>query len=188
MLTLVKWRTYDVNQGMDTSGLQEAAKHKASEVVEQAEQVGDSIHDRVAKETDIRSTQAGEQVGALGEAMRGASEQLRSQGNDIPPALTEQVAVRAERLGRYLRETDGRQVLEDVQGFARQEPWLVAALGLAAGVVLARLLKASARGAGPAAPRALPPRSTATSYAGSGLGAPPPAPGGATRYRPEERP
>jgi hypothetical protein len=29
----------------------------------------------------------------------------------------------------------------------------VAALGLAAGVVLARLLKASARGAGPAAPR-----------------------------------
>jgi hypothetical protein len=89
------------NQGIDTSGLQEAAKQKASEVVEQAEQVGDSIQDRVAEETDIRSTQAGEQVGALGEAMRGASEQLRSQGNDIPAALTEQVAVRAERLGRY---------------------------------------------------------------------------------------
>ena len=64
----------------------------------------------------------------------------------------------------------------------------MAALGLAAGVVLARLLKASARGAGPAAPRALLPRSTATSYAGSGLGVPPPPPGGATPYRPEERP
>ena len=83
------------------------------------------------------------------------AEELRSQGNDLTAALTEQVAVRAERLGRYLRETDGRQILDDVQGFAREQPWLVAALGLAAGVALARLLKASARmrsgqGPGPA--------------------------------------
>ncbi len=188
------------NQGIDPSGLQAAAKQRASEVVEQAEQASHSIQSRVAEETDIRSTQAAEQVGALGEAMRGASAQLRSQGNDIPAALTEQVAVRAERLGRYLRDTDGRQILEDVQGFAREQPWLVAALGLAAGVALARLLKASARGAAPATTRALPPRSAATFYAGSGPGAPPrptegaapnpapPAPGGTPPYRPEERP
>ena len=206
------------NQGIDASALQEAAKQKASEVIEQAEQVGDSIQGRVADETDLRSTLAGEEVGALGHAMRDASEELRSQGNDLTAALTEQVAVRAERLGRYLRETDGRQILDDVQGFAREQPWLVAALGLAAGVALARLLKASARGADPARARALPPRSTATAFGGSGydpatsgapatrnpntsgLGTapspaggatpypPPPPLGGGTPYAPEERP
>jgi hypothetical protein len=206
------------DQAIDTSSLQGAAKQTASEVVEQVEHLGDSIQSRVVDETDVRSTQAGDQVGSLGHAMRGASEELRSQGNDLTAALTEQVAVRAERLGRYLRQTDGRQILDDVQGFAREQPWLVAAVGLAAGVAVARLLKASARGSGPGTAPALPARSAATSYAGSGydatsdapaarypsapgLGTPPSPPGGAapyppapprvgggTPYAPEERP
>lgn len=156
------------NQSGGTGGVQDAAKQKAAELAGQAQQVSDSVENRAAEEADVRSTQAGEQVGSLGDAMHGASQQLRDQGNDVPAVLTDQVATRVEQLGRYLRETDGREILDDVQTFAREQPWLVAAVGLAAGVAAARLLKASAGGGGSSRPRpALPPTNPSTRDAGA---------------------
>jgi hypothetical protein len=69
--------------------------------------------------------------------------QLRRQGKDTPARYAEQAADRAERLGNYLKDSDGETILRDVEEFARRKPWAVAAGGLALGFAASRLLKAS---------------------------------------------
>jgi hypothetical protein len=75
--------------------------------------------------------------------VRNVAEQLRAQGKDTPARVAEQVADRAESFGTYLRDADGERLLRDVEDFARRQPWLVAAGGLALGLATSRFLKAS---------------------------------------------
>jgi hypothetical protein len=57
--------------------------------------------------------------------------------------VAEQLADRAESFGSYLRHANGERLLADVEAFARRQPWLVAAGGLALGFAASRFLKAS---------------------------------------------
>ena len=98
---------------------------------------------RVSQEVDRRSTQAGEQVTSNAGDARSVAEELRKQGKDTPARYVEQAADRAERLGGYLQESDGDRILRDVEGFARRNPWAVAAGGLVLGFAASRMLKAS---------------------------------------------
>jgi hypothetical protein len=95
-------------------------------------------------QVDQRSTQAGDQVQSAAQDVRKVAEQLRGQGKDTPARMAEQVADRAESFGSYLRDADGERLLGDVEAFARRQPWLVAAGGLALGFAASRFLKASA--------------------------------------------
>ena len=99
---------------------------------------------RLRDQVDQRSTQAGAQVQSAAQDVRKVAEQLRGQGKDTPARMAEQVADRAESFGSYLRDADGERLLADAEAFARRQPWLVAAGGLALGVVASRFLKASA--------------------------------------------
>jgi hypothetical protein len=112
---------------------------------DQARRAGASVQDQVRRQLGDRTTAAGEQAAAIGRAMRDMSGHLRSQGNDGAAWVTEETAERAERLGRYMRDADGGRILADVEDFGRRQPWLIAALGVTAGVVAARFLKASSR-------------------------------------------
>jgi hypothetical protein len=98
---------------------------------------------RLRDQVDQRSTQAGDQVHSAAQDMRSMAEQLRNQGKDTPARVAEQVADRAESFGTYLRDADGERLLRDVEDFARRQPWLVAAGGLALGLAASRFLKAS---------------------------------------------
>ena len=98
---------------------------------------------RMNQEVDRRSTQAGEQVTSNAGDARTMAEELRKQGKDTPARYVEQAADRAERLGGYLQESDGDRILRDVEGFARRNPWAVAAGGLVLGFAASRMLKAS---------------------------------------------
>jgi ElaB/YqjD/DUF883 family membrane-anchored ribosome-binding protein len=110
---------------------------------EQAGQVTEGGRGMVQDQLDQRSTQVGEQVGSASQTLRRVAEQSRTEGNTQQARLTEQVADRGERLSSYLIEADGRTILDEVEDFARREPWLVAAAGLAVGFLVARTLKAS---------------------------------------------
>ena len=48
-----------------------------------------------------------------------------------------------ERLGGYLEQTNGDHLLRDAEDFARRRPWMVAGMGLVAGLAASRFLKAS---------------------------------------------
>jgi hypothetical protein len=75
--------------------------------------------------------------------VRSIADELRSQGKEAPANLAEQVASQADRVGDYLKEANGDRILRDVEDFARRQPMLVAAAGLALGFAASRFLKAS---------------------------------------------
>jgi hypothetical protein len=135
--------------GSTAQQAKEQAREKASEVQdkarEQAQRAKGQARERVREQVDQRSTQAGERIGGAASDARSVADELRRQGKETPAKYAEQAAERADRLGGYLRDSDGDTILRDVEDFARRKPWAVAAGGLALGFAASRLLKASSR-------------------------------------------
>ena len=132
----------------------EQAKEKVVETAQQvqeqigpkAEEMRSQAGEQVRQQVDTRSTRAGEQVSTMADAIRKVGEQLRSEGNNGPAKYADQVAERAEQLGRYLTQADADKLLRDVEGFARRRPWLAAAGGAVLGFLASRFVKASSSG------------------------------------------
>ena len=122
---------------------QDKAKQVASQAQDKAREAAGEARGRVRDQVDQRSTQIGEQIGSGAGDARTVAEQLRDQGKQAPARYVEQAADRAERLGGYLRDSDGDRLLNDVEDFARRNTWAVALGGLALGFAASRLLKAS---------------------------------------------
>jgi hypothetical protein len=122
---------------------QDKAKDAAAQAQDKAREAADHARGRVRDQVDQRSTQLGEQVRSSASDARSVAEQLRTQGKQTPARYVEEAADRAEWLGGYLRESDGDRLLNDVEDFARRNPWVVAVGGLALGFAASRLLKAS---------------------------------------------
>jgi hypothetical protein len=120
-----------------------SATDVASQAQDRAREAAGQARGRMREEVDRRSTEVGERVGGTAGDARSVAEELRKQGKDTPARLVDQAADRAERLGGYLQESDGERILNDVEGFARRNPWAVAAGGLALGFAASRMLKAS---------------------------------------------
>src|SRR3954452_10754012 len=99
--------------------------------------------ERLKEQVDQRSTQAGQQVSTVADDVRSVAGELRNQGKDKPAQYAEQAAERVQSLGQWLERSDGDQILRDVEGFARRNPWAVAAGGLVLGLAASRFLKAS---------------------------------------------
>ena len=97
----------------------------------------------VRDQVDQRSTQAGEQARGAAHTLRQAAVQARGEGNDQHARLAEQGAERLDRLGGYLTDADGDEILWRVEDVARRQPLLVAGAGLLLGIAFARVLKAS---------------------------------------------
>jgi hypothetical protein len=129
--------------------VKEQARETASQVQERAQQqvqeARGQARQKLREQVDERATQAGERVGSAAGDARSVAEELRRQGKETPARYAEQGAERVERLGSYLRDSDGDAILRDVEDLARSNPWAVAAGGLALGFAAARLLKASSQ-------------------------------------------
>jgi ElaB/YqjD/DUF883 family membrane-anchored ribosome-binding protein len=97
----------------------------------------------VQRQVGQRSAQLGDQIGAASHTIRQVAEQARIDGNDQQARLADEAAKRAERVSNYLGDVDPERLMADAEDFARRQPWLVAGVGLIAGFVLARSLKAS---------------------------------------------
>ena len=118
---------------MDDTG---QAQEKAKEVAGQAK-------GRLREQVDQRSTQAGQQLNSAADDVRSVAEQFRTQGKDTPARYAEQAAEKAQKVGQRLQDASGDELLRDVEGFARKNPWAVAAGGLVLGLAASRMLKAS---------------------------------------------
>jgi hypothetical protein len=133
------------------SGRQEGLAGQATATVEEAagaaqEKAADLREEgsaRLRDQLDERSTRAGEQVRSLAGALRRSGDELGNEGNDRAARFTAQAADRMEQLGSYLEQKGGDELMRDIEGFARRRPWLLAGLGLLAGVAAARFVKAS---------------------------------------------
>jgi len=123
----------------------EQVQEKAQEAQEKLKGGAQQAQARMREQVDQRSTQAGEQVGATAQALRTTSRQLRDHGQDAQAQAAEKAAHHAERLGGYLSESSADRILSDLEDFGRRQPLAVIGLGVAAGFVASRFLKASSR-------------------------------------------
>jgi len=125
----------------------EQAKEKAQETAEQVQQkaveVKGQAGERVRRELDTRSTEAGTQLGQTAEAMRRTGDQLREDGKETPAKVVTAVADRAERFGGYLTRADADQMIRDIENFARRQPFFFAVGGATLGFLASRFMKAS---------------------------------------------
>jgi ElaB/YqjD/DUF883 family membrane-anchored ribosome-binding protein len=129
--------------GQVRSQVQDTAAQVQDKVRDTAQEAKSQAGDRVREQVDTRSTQAGEQVQSVAQAMRQSGEQLRGQQKDGAAKLVEGSAQRMERLGSYLEQSNADDILQEVEDFARRQPWAVAAGAFAVGLVASRFLKAS---------------------------------------------
>ncbi|HEY7620081.1 MAG TPA: hypothetical protein VH834_09930 [Solirubrobacteraceae bacterium] len=152
--------------GSATDNAKEQVQEKAEAAQEKLKGGAQQAQARMREQVDQRSTQAGEHVSATAEALRTTSRQLREQGQDAQAQAAEKAAHHAERLGGYLSDSSADRILNDLEDFGRRQPLAVVGLGVVAGFLASRFLKASSReryegranGAQPArsAPRSLP--------------------------------
>ena len=108
-----------------------------------AHELGGEAATQIRTQLDQRSTQAGEQVQAVGHVLESGVAQLRSEGKDVPARIVAEVARRADDLGAYLASAQADQILGDLEAFARRRPWLTAGAGVLAGFITSRFVKAS---------------------------------------------
>src|SRR5215216_2340530 len=123
--------------------VKDQVRDKAQVAQEKARGAASQARGRISEQVDQRSTQVGERIAGTAGDVRSIADQLRSQGKDTPATLAEQVANQADRVGDYLKGASGDRILRDAEDFARRQPMLVAAAGLALGFAASRFLKAS---------------------------------------------
>ncbi len=131
--------------GSATESAKEQAQEKAEAAQEKLKGGAQQAQARIREQVDQRSTQAGEQVSATAEALRTTSRHLRDQGQDAPAQAAEKAAHHAERLGGYLSDSSADRILDDLEDFGRRQPLAVVGLGVVAGFLASRFLKASSR-------------------------------------------
>jgi hypothetical protein len=131
------------SSGSTTEQVKDQVRDKAQVAQDKARGAMGQARGRISEQVDQRSTQAGERVAGTAGDVRSIAQELRSQGKDAPANLAEQLASQADRVGDYLKGASGDRILRDVEDFARRQPWLVAAGGLALGFAASRFLKAS---------------------------------------------
>jgi len=134
-----------------THGVVAEAKEKGQAVVAdtqehlstKAQELGGEAANQIRAQFDQRSTQAGEQVQAIGAALQSGATQLRVEGQDLPAKIVTDVARRTDDLGAYLKSAQADQILGDIESFARRRPWLAAGAAALAGFMASRFVKAS---------------------------------------------
>ena len=132
------------------SDVGESVQRQASEMKEQALETGG---EKLRSQVDERSTQIGRQAKNLAQVLRRSGAELGAQGNGSTARITSQAAQRLERVGSYLEQARGDDLVRDAERFARKRPWLVAGAAAVAGLVASRFLKASSEGRYASAPR-----------------------------------
>jgi ElaB/YqjD/DUF883 family membrane-anchored ribosome-binding protein len=126
-----------------TEQAKEKVQETAGQVQQKAVEVKGEAGERVRRELNTRSTEAGTQLGQTAEAMRRTGDQLREDGKETPAKVVTAVADRAERLGGYLTRADADQMIRDIENFARRQPFFFAVGGATVGFLASRFMKAS---------------------------------------------
>jgi ElaB/YqjD/DUF883 family membrane-anchored ribosome-binding protein len=140
-----------MTQATDQPGQQEGLKDQAAAKVqdatsvaqEKASELREQGSVRLRDQFDQRSNRAGSEMRSLAGALRRSGNDLSNEGKSNAAQLTGQAADRFERLGSYLEEKRGEELMRDVEAFARRRPWMLAGIGMLAGLAAARFMKAS---------------------------------------------
>ena len=107
-----------------------------------ARQIGSKAADRLHTEVDARKGVAATQAKSVSNAIQSAASQLDEDSPAWLRSAFQQGADQIQQFASALEQKDSRQILKEVQGFARQRPGLFLAACAAAGFAASRVLKA----------------------------------------------
>jgi ElaB/YqjD/DUF883 family membrane-anchored ribosome-binding protein len=133
------------------TGVMTQARETGSELITEAKQeIGAKADEargeaafQLREQVEQRSTQAGAQFQAVGQALRSGVGELRTDGKVASAEVVEMIASRANELGTYLQSSNADKILNDIEGLARRRPWLTAGAAAVAGFLASRVVKAS---------------------------------------------
>lgn len=94
-------------------------------------------------EAEDRRSAAGNRLEHVAHALEGAAASLEDEGEPGLGRMAEDLADRASRAGRYLREHDVRTIVDELESHARANPGRFFAGTALAGVLLGRFFRAS---------------------------------------------
>jgi hypothetical protein len=105
--------------------------------------LADRVRERAEAQLSTQKDRATDGLGSIAQAVRGSTQQLREQRYDVVAKFVEQAADQLEQISTRLKERDVRDLLDDVQQFARRQPAVVVGSAFAIGIAAARFLKSS---------------------------------------------
>ena len=121
-------------------GSSSATGAEGDRLQEAATNLADQAGRTVETQASTVMTKAGEQFDQVARAIRDAGNNLRQERPEIAN-YADTAAQRVEDAGRYLREHDARDVADSAQDFARRQPAVIVAGGLALGLLVGRFLR-----------------------------------------------
>jgi hypothetical protein len=114
----------------------------AGELRADAQQVGSKAKERIHSEVDARKGEAATQARSVSSAFQTAAGELDQGAPAWLRSALQQGAEQVQRLADTLEQKDSRQIVNEVQDFARQRPGLFLGACAAAGFAAARIFKA----------------------------------------------
>jgi hypothetical protein len=101
--------------------------------------------DKMASTLDSQKNRAADGLGSFAQALRQTGDQMRGQSQGAPvEQYVASAANQLERFSGYLRSTNTREIVRNVEDFARQQPALFVGGAFMLGLLGARFLKSSA--------------------------------------------
>ena len=114
-----------------------------AQVQEKAKDVKGQAVAKTRQQLDTRTSDLGEQVKAVGDALRRSAEHLEDDGKSGPAGIARRAATQADRLGVYLKDSSSDRFLSDIEALARKRPLAAGGIGAIIGLAASRFLKAS---------------------------------------------
>jgi len=130
---------FEARLGDEASNLGKEAKSLAKDVASQAR---DTAQGRLSSGKE----RAAQSVGTVADALRHTGQHLRLQDEESLPEYIDRAAEKLESVSGYLRNKELRDVMGDVESFARREPAIFIGGAFALGLLGGRFLKSSAVG------------------------------------------
>jgi ElaB/YqjD/DUF883 family membrane-anchored ribosome-binding protein len=108
------------------------------------EQAATGLADQATRTAEAQAsnmmTKAGETLDQVARAIRDAGQGIRQERPEIAD-IADTTAQRVQDASTYLREHDAREVIDSVQDYARRQPAVIVAGGLALGLLAGRFLR-----------------------------------------------
>ena len=133
--------------GTGAQDVVQQAQETAEQVIGQAQETAGKVVDQVRGTAESQLTtqkdRAAETAGTVAQAIRSAGEQLKGQDQSGFAQYADMAAERVEQFSNYLQSRDLREIVVEVEHFARRQPILFLAGAFTLGVLGARFLKSS---------------------------------------------
>jgi hypothetical protein len=130
-----------------TDGVTRAAKENASQLGDAALDLANTAKDRIEAEATQRKSLGADYIGSIAQATSRAASEFDA---DVPQAARyiRQAAEQIQGVADTVRERDVRELVGEVQDFARRQPTLFFGGAVVLGFAVLRFLKSTAPNAG----------------------------------------